>query len=256
MGSGKAPKAAEWPSDGWVVEGEVVGIPKSYHVREYDKENPGGGKLKFYPSGEPIQGVSIDLKTTLRELGNPEDSGIRRAYIDKVRLLTAVRDAVRVVGAAGVEAGGFLTIVRTGTEPGQGSIPATTWAAMYSKPGQWQQPTAIPARPPEWAQGPQVLASVPAAQSPGGWQGQYPAQPQAPAQGYVQQPPAQPSVDVWSGQPAQGPAGMTTVAQQHATQAAQTGAAMASAKPTITASAAAALANGGVDITGFNIVPG
>jgi hypothetical protein len=240
MWSGKAPKAAEWPNNGWVVEGEVIGTPKSYHVREFDKENPGGGKLRFYSSGDPVLGVTIDLKTSLRELGDPEDAGIRRAYVDKTRLLMAVRDAVRAAGADGVEVGGYLSIMRTGTEDGQGTTPATTWAAKYQRSGQWQRPVAIPAGPPEWAQGPRVSVGAPQPQNRGGWQGQPLTQPQVPAPG---------AVDVWSGQPTPG---MPAMAHQHATQAAS----MPSTKPTITASAAAALVNGGVDVSGFNTVPG
>lgn len=243
MSGGSAPKAADWPSNGWTVEGEIITSPGQRQAREFDRDNPGGGKPKFYPSGDPVMELTIDIKTSLRDIGVPDDTGIRRIYMpmDKWRMVNAVRDAVRAAGAEGLEVKGWLSVTRTGTEPSKGGgTDATTWAATYKRPGTWTRPVAIPAGPPDWATGsPQGPAggSV-AAGAPNGY-GQVLTQPQgAPA-----------PVDVWSGQPTTQPAAIQPQPQA-------TPAPGLTTKPPITASTAAALANAGIDISGYTIVPG
>lgn len=138
---GSSARSAEFKIVGTSVGGKIISKPQSYHTREYDKLNPGQGPLKYYPSGDPIMGIRVDVQTTLRE--DADDDGVRRFYLESQRQLGAVRDAVRAVDAPGLQQGGVLVMTFTGTEEGQGSIPAKTWAASYSPAG-----VAVPGGPP------------------------------------------------------------------------------------------------------------
>jgi len=115
------------------IGGRVLSGPTRYHAREYDRENPGGGALKYYDDGNPIFGVTIDLDTTERL--SHDDNGVRRLYCDKPRMLSAIRDAIRAAGGEKLERDGFLFVRWTGDEEGKGSIRALTYTARYTPPG-------------------------------------------------------------------------------------------------------------------------
>ena len=159
-GGGGAP-SLDMPQGVWV--GGPVRAAKTYHVREYDPNNPGRGALRYFPSGDPIYGVVYDVQTSERT--DADDDGVRRMFVEKVRQLNAVRDAVAAAGAKGVEIGGTLMMCHTGTERGKGANEANTYAAHYTRPVH-----AVPGAP---------AAPQPAYQMP-------PAQPQVPA--YAPQP--------------------------------------------------------------------
>ena len=222
MGGGVKP--AEFHTVGTTVGGLIVFKPKSYHVREYDKNNPGGGALAYFPSGDPIMGINVDVKSNARDPGDPNDDGTRRLYLDKARQLAAVRLAVRAVGAAGLEQGGYLAVTLTGSEEGKGSMPAHTWSAVY--------------RP----------ASTPI---PGG-PGPAPQAQQAPVQQYTQ--PV--TGDPWQAAPA--PQVVQPVQYQPPTQQAPVPQAVPAgpAAQVITETVASAMRNAGIDTSMFTVVPG
>lgn len=210
MGSGGA-RGASFDAIGDRVGGRIVARPTSYQVREYSPVPGVQGALKFFPSGDPIMGLYVDVQTALREDG--EDDGTRRLWLEKQRQIKAVREAVRAASADGVEVGGTLYLTWTGTEPGKGTEPAKTWAAEYAPPRQ-----VVP-----------VPGGAPAAQ---------PYTPPAPQP--APQPVAQP----------------TTPMPQAAPQPAAPAPAATPGKPQITAAVAAAMANAGVDLSQFDIIPG
>jgi hypothetical protein len=165
MGGGGT-KSANLDQQGVQVGGRIVGNPKAYQVREYDPNTPGGGPLKFFPSGDPIMGICVDVQTSQRDDG--EDNGVRRLYLEKKRQLDAVRDAVRAAGATGLQVGGELWIAWTGyatdgknptNPPNQAQYRAPTVAI----PGADASPAPAPMTPPSSAT-PQ--APVPAAATP------------------------------------------------------------------------------------------
>lgn len=100
-------------TEGITVAGRIVAISEPYQEREYDRDNPGGGKPKTFPSGDPIMTFNLDLDTGLRDPQISEDDGIRRVYMDGQRIKKAVRDAVRASGARGLSVGGHLSITCT-----------------------------------------------------------------------------------------------------------------------------------------------
>lgn len=141
FGSGAPTLQVPMPGPGFAngpkAGGTVASEPESYHAKEYDKDNPGGGAPAFYPSGDPKWGLRFDLKTAERT--GPDDDGVRRLYVEKRRLRAAIRDAIMATGSDRLELGGELFVWVTGTEPGQGGgNPATTYAASYRRPGQVQ----------------------------------------------------------------------------------------------------------------------
>lgn len=143
-------------AQGQMLGGKIVSDPQTYHVREYDKNNPGNGPLKYFPSGDPIYGLTVDVQTTERDPSIEDDDGVRRMFIEKKRQLNAVRDAVRQAGASGLAVGGDLYMAWTGEESGQGTNPAMLWAAQYTPPA-----IGIPGPTPPAQQ----LATTPAAPS-------------------------------------------------------------------------------------------
>jgi hypothetical protein len=257
MGGGGA-KPAAFGQDGVTIGGRIVSTPKSYHVRAYDRDNPGNGPLQFYPSGDPIMGVRVDVQTNDRDPLDPTDDGVRRLYLDRKRQLSAVREAVRAAGADGLQVGGYLTLTRTGTEQGEGAIPAVTFAAVYRGPS-----VAVPGAPAS------TPAPAPQAQAPA-----YSAPPQPMHQaGGVGQPRVTP--DLWAAQPAavQQQPGVTSPQvhpaaptapqqqpQQQPPQPQQQQPAPAAPQPqqgyTIPESVAAVMRQSGIDTSAYTITPG
>jgi hypothetical protein len=219
MTGGKAPKGIEYPRVGIEVGGRVVSEPAKYHVREYDKNNPGGGKLKYWDDGNPIEGINIDVETIERDPQNRTDDGTRRFYVEKVRERQAIADAIRAAGSELLELDGYLFVTWTGEEAGQGAQPAKTFTARYIPAGQVPLMNPADLRP-------RVSASSA--------NGQY-LLPQSVAPQYVQ------------------PVAQAPAAQAYATQAQQY--APAVAKRGVPADVYAAMANAGLDLSKFEIVP-
>jgi hypothetical protein len=112
MGGGGAP-TAKFANPGDTLEGAIVAPPTVYQERDYDPNNPGGGKPKTYPSGDPIMAVYVDVQTAHRDPSISEDDGVRRFYIEGRYLKTDVRDAIRRAGTNGLEVGGRLKVTFT-----------------------------------------------------------------------------------------------------------------------------------------------
>lgn len=177
MGAGGYP-SAEFPQIGAFVGGEVVGNPQGYHAREFDRSNPGRGALKYYPSGDPVMGVTVDVKVYPP---TADDPGIRRLYIEKPRQKAALRDALNKAGAGntGIEPGSYVGLTWTGEEAGEGASPAKTWEAVYQSPAQLKAQKALGG-----ATAPVAPVPQPQAQAVPQYQPQPVQQSYAPAQQY------------------------------------------------------------------------
>lgn len=191
MGGARVP-TAKFDSPGIVVGGRIVAPPKAHQEREYDRNNPGQGRPKTFPSGDPIYGLTIDVQTDQRDPSIADDTGVRRIYVEGKRMKEAVRNAVQAAGAPKLEIGGTLEVVFTGygQAASEGVNAPKEYQARYTAPagsgnqtdffaqGQpqpAQQPAVAP--PPSWAAAAQP---VPAATQP-------PAQAAPPAQEQTQQ---------------------------------------------------------------------
>jgi hypothetical protein len=166
MGGGGAP-SAKFEDPGTTWEGRIVSPPQSHQVRTYDPKNPGGGDPKFYPSGDPIMGITVDIATSVRDNTIEDDDGVRRVYLDGRYVKDAVRDAVRTAGASGLEVGGHLKITFTHREDPADKRSRKFWDVTYTPAGNAalmgeqtaQQPTSTaqipaPAATPASAAGP------------------------------------------------------------------------------------------------------
>lgn len=180
MGGARVP-TAKFDSPGIVVGGRIVAPPKAHQEREYDRNNPGQGRPKTFPSGDPIYGLTIDVQTDQRDPSIADDTGVRRIYVEGKRMKEAVRNAVQAAGAPKLEIGGTLEVVFTGygqaasegvnapkeyqaryTPPAGAGNPADFFA--QGQPQQVQQPPVAP--PPNWAAAAQPAPAAPQQQAP------------------------------------------------------------------------------------------
>lgn len=129
MGAG-GPPAAKFDGAGVTITGRIIAPPRAYQEREYDPQKPGGGAPRFFPSGDPIMGLTVDVQTTERTY--PDDDGARRIYVQGRRLKEAVRNAVQQSGARGLEVGGELTVTFTHWEDPQDKRSAKHYEARYT----------------------------------------------------------------------------------------------------------------------------
>ena len=175
--------SAAWKFDepGTTHEGTIASPPQARQEREYDPNNPGGGALKVFPSGDPIMGVVVEVQTTERDPSNREDDGRRTFYIEGRYIKEAVKGAVRAAGAAGLEVGGKLSVTYTHREDPMDKRSRKFWAVTYTPAGNAAlmggQPSAAPAQaaPPAYV-APPAQAAPPAQPAPA------PAQPAPAAQ--------------------------------------------------------------------------
>jgi hypothetical protein len=220
MGGGGAPTAKF--VEGVPFGGAIVAKPRAHQEREYDPKNPGHGALKYFPSGDKIMGITVDVQTNERMAGDAEDTGVRRIYIEGKRLKDATRAAIRASGAAGLEVGGELYVTQTGREPDENGritdqspklwdvryVPAAT-AALNGPPNNGMVTQAPPS--PAMTQ---TAAGVATAFGPATTAPQYPPPAQAaPAQAAPQYPPAQGAPQYPQYPPAQAPAAQYPPAQ-------------------------------------------
>ncbi|WP_159622703.1 hypothetical protein [Ruania rhizosphaerae] len=197
MGGGAGNPAWKFdePNPGQPRTGTITEPPQTRQERDYDKNNPGGGDLKFFPSGDPIMGVIVTVQTDERDPVNiTDDDGKRTFYIEGRYLKEAVRNAVKATGARGLEVGAQIHVEFTHREDPMDKrsrkfwkityTPAASTALMSDQPqqGVGGQPAA-PAPPPVSAPA-QAPVSTPTPVAPQ----QVPAPVQAPV---PQQAPAQ-----------------------------------------------------------------
>jgi hypothetical protein len=163
MGGGGAP-SWNFEAPGVRKVARITKPPQSKQEREYDPRNPGGGKPKFFPSGDPIMGVTVEVQTDERDPQDYEDDGKRTFYIEGKRLKEAVREAVRAAGASGLEVGGTLDVTLTHYDEPNDRKSGRNWQITYTLPGN----NVLMGQPPQ-----------------GGFQ-QAPPQQQQPANGFLQ----------------------------------------------------------------------
>lgn len=156
MGGGAGHPAWKFdqPNPGQPRTGTISAPPQARQERDYDPNNPGAGAPKFFPSGDPIMGVLVDVQTNERDPSDPEDTGMRVFYIEGRYLKEAVRDAVRNAGAPGLEVGGQLSVEFTHREDPMDKRSRKYWQVRYVPAGnaalmadQGQQQAAAPSAP-------------------------------------------------------------------------------------------------------------
>lgn len=128
MGGSHAP-AWKFDQPGTTRTGVIASPPTARQERDYDANNPGGGALKTFPSGDPIMGIVIDVATDER-LGG-DDDGKRTFYVEGRYLKEAVRNGVRASGAQRLEVGGRLTVTFTHREDPQDKRSRKYWQVQY-----------------------------------------------------------------------------------------------------------------------------
>ena len=150
MSSGGGGKACSFPDPGTTHEGTIAAPPEARQERDYEPGNPGGGAPKFFPSGDPIMGVLVQLQTDERVDG--DDDGRRTLYVEGRYLKEAVRDAVRAAGAQGLEVGGRLKVTFTHREDPMDKRSRKYWSVTYTPAGNaslmGQPATPAPQQPP------------------------------------------------------------------------------------------------------------
>lgn len=167
MGGGTGAPAWKFDDPGTRRIGTVAAPPQARQEREYDRNNPGGGELKFFPSGDPIMGVVVELQTTERDASNSEDDGRRTFYIEGRYIKEAVRGAVRAAGANGLEVGGVLDVTFTHREDPMDKRSRKFWEVSYTPAGNGalmgdQPAQAAPQAPVPVQQQPAPVAAPPA----------------------------------------------------------------------------------------------
>lgn len=169
-------KSAAFPDQQYntTVGGAIVREPQVRQQTDFDS-----GKPKFYDDGQPVMQIVVHVQTTLRDPADASDDGVRALYL-RGQMQQAVRDAVRAVGAKGLQPGGELHVTYVRDEPnsrGRGK-PKKVYEARYVAPvGQanealmGQDVHGTPAPQPAWstpAAQPQTATAIQALPVPGG----------------------------------------------------------------------------------------
>lgn len=128
MGGGNAP-AWKFEDPNTTHTGTIL-TKSTRQEREYDRDNPGGGAPKFFPSGDPIMGIVIEVATDERT--SSEDDGKRTFYVEGKYLKEAVRNGVRGAGSAKLEIGGRLTVTFTHREDPNDKRSRKHWNVVYT----------------------------------------------------------------------------------------------------------------------------
>lgn len=124
MGS-NAP-AAKFLNVGDEVKGTVISA-------EETQQTDLDGNPKTWDDGNARMQVVITLQTELNDPAIDDDDGRRRVYVNKVRMRSAISEAIRAAGAPKLEIGGKLAVKYTGNgEPTKrGFQPPKIFAAFY-----------------------------------------------------------------------------------------------------------------------------
>lgn len=236
MGAPKVP-SFKFDQPGATVMGTVVFRETRVQTVYRDPRLPKAPEvIATWPSGDPKYQLVVHLQTQLRDPMVEGDTGLRAIYIKGRLFEQAVRDAVKVTGAPGIQVGGYLS-VRFSHEDmtSTAAIKPKVYAVQYQPappqgmmPGQPQQQYGQP----QYAQGGYVQ---PGQQWAPPAQAHYPAPPRLPQQPpvYLQHDPHMPAhheqgpPPEWAtGSPAQvsepvnAPPAMSTLAQIRAASAA------------------------------------
>lgn len=152
MGGGGAP-SWKFTDPGTSRTGVIKAPPQAHQEKDYDPNNPGGGKPKFYPSGDPIMGITVEVQTDERDPSIEDDDGARTFWIEGRYLKDAVRAAIRAGGANGLQVGGRITVTFTHREDPMDKRSRKYWDVQYVPAGNAalmaaEPPAAIPAPAP------------------------------------------------------------------------------------------------------------
>lgn len=126
MGGGGAP-TAKFPTPGTVIGGRITEQPQLEQQRDIKS-----GEKKFWADGDPMMQLVVTVQTDLRDPSLEDDDGRRRIFI-KGQMKNAVADAVREVGAKGLEVGGTLHVrySHDGQARERGMSPPKQYVAKY-----------------------------------------------------------------------------------------------------------------------------
>lgn len=129
MGGG-GHKSASFPTVGTTIRGTVTETPVLRDVTAM-----GTGEIQRWPDGTAKKQLLVSLQTGDRDPADPADDGVRTLYV-KGYMKNAVQDAVKDVGAPGLEIGGTLTVTYTsdGTSTTRGHNPPKLYSAAYASP--------------------------------------------------------------------------------------------------------------------------
>lgn len=131
------------------IEGEIVNDPFVRHAKDLETLEP-----KYWPNGDPVYELIVDVQTNLRDPSDPADDGVRRHYLGGYKK-KAVELALKKAAVRGApKRGGWLKLVYTADnlqEQKRGKRPPKMWEAEYRAPapGQaeadqfWQQPESV-----------------------------------------------------------------------------------------------------------------
>ncbi|WP_130012162.1 hypothetical protein [Serinicoccus sediminis] len=137
MGGGGAP-TWKFDTEGIRKVGTVTSPPEARQEREYDPGNPGGGAPKFFPSGDPIMGILVEVQTDERDPSRDGDDGRRTFYIEGKRLKDAVKAGIRAAGGSGLEVGGVLDVTLTRYDVPGDRRSGRNWQIAYTPAGNAQ----------------------------------------------------------------------------------------------------------------------
>jgi hypothetical protein len=128
MGGGVT--GAKFDTIGTTVGGRIVREPVTKQQTDFDSGEP-----KFYADGNPMWQITVQVQTDQRKPDDATDDGVRAIYL-KGQLMQAVREAVKVASAPGLEEGGELYVTFVREEPnsrGRGND-KKVYSAHYKKP--------------------------------------------------------------------------------------------------------------------------
>lgn len=159
MGGGGAP-TWKFDTEGVRKVGTVTAPPEARQEREYDPNNPGGGAPKFFPSGDPIMGILVEVQTDERDPSREGDDGRRTFYIEGRRLKDAVKAGIRAAGAPGLEVGGVLDVTLTRYDVPGDRRSGRNWQVVYTPAGNAALMTDQAQAAPQQAPAPQAVPPV------------------------------------------------------------------------------------------------
>lgn len=168
MGGGDGIPSAKFPEPGAFIEGPIVGGPKAYQEREFNKQTQrSDGPPKTFPSGDPIMGVYIDVQTPYIDPMIEGDTGVRRVYIQGKLMKQAVREGVLAGGGKGLETGGRIRLDFTHRDDPMDKGSAKNWTCQYTTAANAQVMggQAAPVGPQGQAQPAYAAASAPVQQA-------------------------------------------------------------------------------------------
>src|ERR1700737_3969749 len=100
--------SASFLNIGDAVTGIIARQPEKQQSRNFETQEP-----EFWPDGNPKWQVKVVLQTEERDPADPDDNGERAIYV-KGGMRSAVAEAIKQVGAAGLEVGGKLQVQYVG----------------------------------------------------------------------------------------------------------------------------------------------